>query len=165
MKIKTGVEQSVYAVILLNLLPEGAVLHSEEISRHIGASPSYFQKLLRRMVKADLIRSVHGTKGGFRLNRLPEDIRIYDIYTAIEGRQSLYTSSGILDNMMDSIEASEQCILRDTMSEAEASWKSVLKRENVADLTEKLRAGNYNERFKVLEKELQKSCSVQYEHI
>ncbi|GAA3717433.1 Rrf2 family transcriptional regulator [Salinicoccus jeotgali] len=165
MKMKTGVEQSVYAVILLNLLPKGAVLHSEEISRHIGASPSYFQKLLRRMVKADLIVSVHGTKGGFRLKRSPEDIRIYDIYTAIEGRQSLYSSSGIMDNMMDSIETSEQCILRETMSEAEASWKNVLKRENIADLTEKLRVGNYNERFKVLEKELQKSCSVQYEHI
>lgn len=69
MQMKTGVEQSVYACFsLLNMLPD-KVLHSEVISEQIGASPTYFQKLLRKLVSADLITSVPGVKGGFKLKK------------------------------------------------------------------------------------------------
>ena len=152
MKMKTGVEQSVYAVLLLNMLPDGAVLHSEEISRQIGASPTYFQKLLRKMGSADLITSVPGTKGGFKLMQPPEDIRVYDIYVAIEGQQSLYTPSGIFEGMLELDEEDDQCILGSLMDEAEDSWKSVLKRETIASLTEKLQAEQYSSRMDTLRK-------------
>jgi Rrf2 family protein len=152
MKMKTGVEQSVYAALLLNMLPDGAVLHSKEISRQIGASPTYFQKLLRKMGSADLITSVPGTKGGFKLKKRPEDIRVYDIYVAIEGQQSLYTPSGIFDGMLELGSAEEHCILGSLMDEAEDSWKSVLKRETIASLTEKLQAEQYSSRMDTLRK-------------
>jgi Rrf2 family protein len=91
MHMKTGVEQSVYAILLLNMLPEKAVLPGEAISQQLNVSTSYFQKLLRKLVSADLIASVPGVKGGFKLKKKPEDICVYDIYLAIEGRQSLYS--------------------------------------------------------------------------
>lgn len=160
MKMKTGVEQSVYAVLLLNMLPEGAVLHSEEISRQIGASPTYFQKLLRKMGSAELITSVPGTKGGFKLKQPPEDIRVYDIYVAIEGHQSLYTPSGIFEGMLELDDEDDQCILGSLMDEAEDSWKSVLKRETIASLAEKLQAEQYSSRMDVLRKWLNEKMVV-----
>lgn len=69
------------------MLPDKAVLPGEAISNQLGASSTYFQKLLRKLVSADLITSVPGVKGGFRLRKKPEDIRVYDIYLAIEGQQ------------------------------------------------------------------------------
>lgn len=139
MQMKTGVEQSVYAILILNMLPDKAVLPGEAISQQLGASPTYFQKLLRKLVSADLITSVPGVKGGFKLRKKPEDIRIYDIYLAIEGRQSLYSSSGVLHDMLDLEDQDKCCLLTDLMEEAESSWKSVLQRETIASLYEEIK--------------------------
>lgn len=151
MQMKTGVEQSVYAVLLLNMLPDKAVLPGEAISQQLGASRTYFQKLLRKLVNADLITSVPGVKGGFKLKKNPEEIRVYDIYLAIEGQQSLYSPSGILDGMLDLDEEDRCCLLADLMDEAEQAWKTVLKRETVASLSNEV----YADRFQVQVKELQ----------
>lgn len=138
MQMKTGVEQSVYAILILNMLPDKAVLPGEAISQQLCASPTYFQKLLRKLVSADLITSVPGVKGGFKLKKKPEDIRIYDIYLAIEGQQSLFSSSGVLHDMLELEESDSCCLLTDLMEEAESSWKSVLKRKTIASLYEEI---------------------------
>ncbi len=138
MKMKTGVEQSVYAILILNMLPDKAVLPGEAISNQLGASSTYFQKLLRKLVSADLITSVPGVKGGFKLRKKPEEIRVYDIYMAIEGQQSLYSSMGVLSDMFELSEDSHTCcLLTNLMEEAESSWKSILKRETIESLYEK----------------------------
>lgn len=80
MHMKTGVEQSVYALLLLTMLPDKAVLPGEAISQQLGASPTYFHKLLRKLVSSDLITSVPGVKGGFKLKK---NLRIYGYLTFI----------------------------------------------------------------------------------
>lgn len=130
MQIKTGFEQSVYAICLLSMLPEKAVLPGEALSNQIGASPTYFQKLLRKLADNDLIASVPGKKGGFKLNKKPSKIRIYDIFLAIEGMQTLYFSNGVFNHMTDH----EPCVLSDLMGKAESSWKDVLKSETIESL-------------------------------
>lgn len=136
MQMKRGVEQSVYAILILNMLPDRAVLPGEAISQQLGTSPTYFQKLLRKLVSANLITSVAGVKGGFKLKKKPEEIRVYDVYLAIEGQQSLYSPSGILDDMLDLEKEDECCLLTELMDEAESTWKTVLKRETIATLYE-----------------------------
>jgi len=152
MQMKTGVEQSVYAILMLNMLPDRAVLPGETISQQLGTSPTYFQKLLRKLVSADLITSVSGVKGGFKLKKKPEEIRIYDIYLAIEGQQSLYSASGILDDMLDLEAADAGCLLTDLMEEAESVWKSVLKRETIASLSDGIQTERYQEKVESLQK-------------
>lgn len=150
MQMKTGVEQSAYAILILNMLPDKAVLPGEAISQQLGASPTYFQKLLRKLVRADLITSVPGVKGGFRLKKKPEAIRIYDVYLAIEGQQSLYSASGVLDDMLELEEESDCCLLTDLMEEAELAWKTVLKGETIASLYKEM-----NERYPLKVQKLQ----------
>ena len=151
MQMKTGVEQSVYAILMLNMLPDRAVLPGEAISQQLGTSPTYFQKLLRKLVSADLITSVSGVKGGFKLKKKPEVIRIYDIYLAIEGQQSLYSASGILDDMLDLEKEDTGCLLTDLMGEAESVWKSVLKRETIASLSDGIQTERYQEKVEFLQ--------------
>jgi len=151
MQMKTGVEQSVYAILMLNMLPDRAVLPGEAISQQLGTSPTYFQKLLRKLVSADLITSVPGVKGGFKLKKNPEEIRIYDIYLAMEGQQSLYSASGILDDMLDLEKKDTSCLLTDLMEEAESVWKSVLKRETIASLADGIQSERYQEKMESLQ--------------
>jgi Rrf2 family protein len=149
--MKTGVEQAVYAILLLNMLPDKAVLPGDAISQKLGTSPSYSQKLLRRLVSANLISSVPGVKGGFKLYKKAEEIRIYDIYLAIEGHQSLYSPSGILDDMLDLEEEDQCCLLTDLMDEAENAWKTVLKRETIASLSDEIQADRFQEQVTELQ--------------
>jgi len=151
MQMKTGVEQSVYAILMLNMLPDRAVLPGDAISQQLGTSPTYFQKLLRKLVSADLITSVSGVKGGFKLKKKPEEIRIYDIYLAVEGQQSLYSASGILDDMLDLEKEDTDCLLTNLMEEAESVWKSVLKRETIASLSDGIQTERYQLKVEFLQ--------------
>lgn len=151
MRMKPGVEQSVYAILMLNMLPSKAVLPCEAISQQLNVSPTYFQKLLRKLVSADLIASVPGVKGGFKLDRKPEDISVYDIYLAIEGRQSLYSASGILGDLLELETDEECCLLTDLMQEAESAWTTVMKRETIAQLADKMKEQRFQEKMRVLE--------------
>ncbi|NGY70436.1 Rrf2 family transcriptional regulator [Bacillus megaterium] len=135
--MKTGVEQSVYAILLLTFLPEKLCCQEMSSALSLGGSPTYFQKLLRKLVSADLLASVPGSKGGFRLKKTPEEIRIYDVYVAIEGKQSLYSSSGIFHDMLN-LKDKDICLLSDLMEEAESSWQSILKRQTIATLTNEI---------------------------
>lgn len=136
--MKTGVEQAVYAILLLNMLPDKAVLPGEAISQQLGTSPTYFQKLLRKLVSAGLITSVPGVKGGFKLVKKPEDICVFDVYSAIEGKQSLYLPSGVLGDLLALEEQERCCLLTDLMGEAETAWRNVMQRETIASLSIKM---------------------------
>lgn len=151
MHMKTGVEQSVYAILLLNMLPDRAVLPGEAISQQLNASPTYFQKLLRKLVSADLVASVSGVKGGFKLKKRPEEICVYDIYLAIEGRQSLYSPSGIWGDMLELEQQEECCLLAGLMDEAETAWRIVMQRETIAALAEKMKGQQFLQKTEVLE--------------
>ncbi|WP_110932806.1 RrF2 family transcriptional regulator [Paenibacillus bouchesdurhonensis] len=160
MHMKTGVEQSVYAIFLLSLLPDRAVLPGEAISQQLGASASYFQKLLRKLVSADLITSVPGVKGGFKLKKKLEDIRIYDVYLAIEGQQTLYSSSGTLNDMLELQEEDQCCLLTDLMQEAETAWKLVLKKATLDDLAMEMQEERFKNRLECLQAWVQEKMVI-----
>lgn len=149
--MKMGVEQSVYAILLLNMLPDRAVLPGEAISQQLKASPTYFQKLLRKLVSAGLISSVPGAKGGFKLKKRPEEICVYDIYLAVEGQQSLYSPTGILGDILKLERNEECCLLADLMKEAETAWKSVMQQQTIAVLAEKMYEQEFLEKTEILE--------------
>ncbi|WP_142826981.1 RrF2 family transcriptional regulator [Planococcus soli] len=150
MHMKPGVEQSVYAILLLNMLPDKTVLPGEAISQQLGTSPTYFQKLLRKLVSAGLITSVPGVKGGFKLNKKPQDISVFDIYVAIEGQQSLYSSSGVLGDLLELEEPERCCLLTDLMLEAENAWRSRMEQETIALLSERMKEEQFQEKTKKL---------------
>ncbi|MGN7409838.1 RrF2 family transcriptional regulator [Sporosarcina sp. SAFN-010] len=160
MQMKAGFEQSIYAILLLNLLPEKAVLPGEAISHQLGTSPTYSKKMLRKLVRADLITSTTGSKGGFKLKQKAENIRTYDVYLAIEGQQSLYSSSGILDDMLELDKEDRCCILVDLMDDAEVAWKNVLKQKTIASLFEDMHADHLLEELKTLEQWIEEKMVV-----
>lgn len=150
MQMKTSVEQAIYAVAILALLPERALLPGDAISEQLKTSPSYSQKLLRRLVREGLIYSVPGAKGGFKLNRRSDEITMYDVYSAMEGQQALYAPNGIFEDMM-ALEEACDCLLVSHMGKAEAAWKAVLTEQTIADLINELQEAKFRERVKKLE--------------
>jgi Rrf2 family protein len=58
---------------------------ADEIASERGIPKSFLAKILQRLVKAKIVRSFRGVRGGFRLARKPETISLLDVIRAIEG--------------------------------------------------------------------------------
>lgn len=57
----------------------------KQIAQATGASEAHLSKVLQRLVKGRILRSIRGPKGGFTLDKNPEDINFLQIYEMIEG--------------------------------------------------------------------------------
>lgn len=63
---------------------------SRELAEFQGVSPSYVAKLFTKLVKAGLVTSEEGIKGGYRLARDPNEITVWDVVHALEGDKPLF---------------------------------------------------------------------------
>ena len=63
----------------------GHRLRNKQIAATLGASEHHLAKVMQRLVKAGLVDSVPGPRGGFLVNRPAEDITLLTIYEAIDG--------------------------------------------------------------------------------
>ena len=63
----------------------GEPLNAIELSKRLGKSKHHIGKVMQRLVKTGFLDSYRGPTGGFKLKLKPEDIKMYDIYAAIEG--------------------------------------------------------------------------------
>ena len=95
MVVNHCVEQGIYVVLILSLEKDHHPLRSTELSSILCVSDSYLKKILRKLVLAGVITSNPGKEGGFQLARSVEDISLYDVYSALEGKECELKMSGI----------------------------------------------------------------------
>lgn len=76
-----------YAVRSLAYMGKNPVLTSsmKEISENQHIPINYLAKIMRRLVKRGLIKSMVGPDGGYVLRKPPRDINLREVYEAIEG--------------------------------------------------------------------------------
>ena len=58
---------------------------SPEIAKNLGFSYNHFAKVVQRLVRAGLLQTERGPKGGIRLARAPKAITMLEIYEASGG--------------------------------------------------------------------------------
>ncbi len=76
-----------YATVIMTLLaaePE-RLCGAPEISERARLEQPTVSKLLKLLAKADLLDSVRGAHGGYRLSRAADQISVADVLVAIEG--------------------------------------------------------------------------------
>lgn len=64
---------------------DGEKYSTREIAERLNVSEAHLSKVLQRLARQGLVRSIRGPKGGFALNGRHEDISLREIYEAIEG--------------------------------------------------------------------------------
>jgi Rrf2 family protein len=60
-------------------------INAVKIAENTGFSKNHISKVLQRLVKNDLLKSVRGPAGGFMLKKNPEKLSLLTIYESIEG--------------------------------------------------------------------------------
>ena len=61
-------------------------LNAIQLSQSLGKSKHHIGKVMQRLVKEGFLKSFRGPTGGFIMRADPADVRLIDIYTAIEGK-------------------------------------------------------------------------------
>jgi len=58
---------------------------NKEIAKALNVSENHLSKVLQRLGRVGLVKSVRGPKGGFILGKAANDISLLDVYESIEG--------------------------------------------------------------------------------
>ena len=105
----------------------------KDIARSQRLSPKYLEHIVSALKAAGLIEAVRGVHGGYVLSRAPEQIRLSDIFRALEG------SPAPVDcvDRPDSCGLAELCPTRDTWVEIRDAIKRILDSTTVRELAER----------------------------
>ena len=63
----------------------GRWISTREVASVLNASEAHLSKVLQRLTKAGLVKAVRGPGGGVALEEDKRDVRLLDVYEAIEG--------------------------------------------------------------------------------
>ena len=103
---------------------------AKEISDFYGLPAPVLAKILQLLVRGGFLCSEHGSNGGYRLSRPPEEITAFDIVRTIDG--PIFLTSCFTEN--GDCEHHQKCSIRDPLRSIHEGIISLLTRMSMADL-------------------------------
>lgn len=95
MKLSTKGRYAVVALADIALQPTEKLVTLAEVSERQDISLAYLEQLFVKLRRAELVTSVRGPGGGYKLARSPSEIRVLDILSAVDETVSaLHTGAG-----------------------------------------------------------------------
>jgi Rrf2 family protein len=123
--------------LTLNAEKEEGTLQ-KEIAENQDVSVKYLDHIIADLKAAGLIVNAGGKKSGYKLNKPPEKITIYDIYVAFENELL------IIDCLHVTGECPKKgtCVLKEYWCDLNQSIKSSMESQNLSELAEKHKNAN-----------------------
>lgn len=137
MQLTKAMEQAACILTLLATQEHNVPLSSELIHQRLGGSQSYLQKIMRKLVVADLIKSVSGNNGGFTLAKPAAQITVYSIVEAVEGEVHSYPNFGFIDRVFSEAQplaSMASKTVNDIFDKADQAWVEVLQQHNLLEI-------------------------------
>jgi Rrf2 family protein len=138
MRMSEGVEWAAHCCLLLDWLAEDRPVPTAKLAAGFEVPSAYLNKQLQQLVKAGILTSTPGVKGGFRLGRPLEDITMMDIVAAIEGPDEAFRCTEIRQNGPGRETPARlykrPCAVAQSMREAELQWRRALAARTLADV-------------------------------
>lgn len=136
-----GVEWAIHSCVNMAWTPAGEAVNSARLAEYYKLPGAYLNKQLQALVRAGILGSVSGPRGGFHLARRPESVTVLDIVLALEGPDPVFRCEGILANVPDA--DSEQnyvrsCLISQAMRQAELAWRQALARQTIAGIADSM---------------------------
>ena len=84
-----------YGTQVMTYMARDQAVHSaSEVAAELGIAAPTVSKILKMLVRKNLVASVMGAKGGYLLARLPSEISVAEIIDAMDGPISITECSG-----------------------------------------------------------------------
>lgn len=84
MKLSTKGRYAMVALADIALQPAGSLVSLGDIAERQSISLPYLEQLFVKLRRANLVTSVRGPGGGYRLSRSASDVRVVDILEAVD---------------------------------------------------------------------------------
>ena len=110
---------------------EGAC-SAKDVADAYGIPQEALAKILQRLVKAELLRSQHGTNGGYTLARDAAKISAFEVIRAIDG--PLFITSCV--TVRGECGQSDRCTIREPLRRVNSSIEEVLRRITISEMRE-----------------------------
>ncbi|OGW34613.1 MAG: hypothetical protein A2010_17520 [Nitrospirae bacterium GWD2_57_9] len=130
MQITREGDYGIRSVLYLARQPFKKISFVNEISEEYKIPRSFLAKILQKLVKAKLIRSYRGVKGGFSLAKQAREISMLDVIEAIEGKMCLNIC--LVDKKKCSF--SKHCPVSPVWAAVQVKFTDMLKKMNFEDL-------------------------------
>ena len=130
-------EWALHCTWLLTFARDGDALPARRLAEFYGLPEAYLAKLLKALVRAGVLSSASGPRGGFRLARPPEEITVADVVAAVEGQSPLFQCTDIRQRGPVPLTAAacrQPCGIAQVMNRAERAWRAELAATTIADL-------------------------------
>lgn len=140
MKMSEGVEWGMHCCLTLAWLENetDAAIPTATLAAAFDLPAHYLNKFLQALVRAGILTSTAGPKGGFRLARRPEKISLLDVVNAIEGKEEAFRCSEIrrrgAGTSAKAGEFDRPCGIAVAMKKADQAWRSALAAQSIRDL-------------------------------
>jgi Rrf2 family cysteine metabolism transcriptional repressor len=132
MRVSTRGEYGVRAMLDLAMhFGEGA-MPLRAVAEREGISESYLEQLMLALRRADLVTSIRGAQGGYKLTRAPGEIRVGDVMRAVEG--PIAPTDCVGEKGADVCRQAPCCVTRLLWSRLRDSMLAVLDSTTLADL-------------------------------
>jgi Rrf2 family protein len=132
-----GVEWALHSCLNLTWVETDEAVTTSTLAAFYELPVAYLNKQLQALVRAGILSSTSGPRGGFRLARSPARITLLDVVNAIEGDQEAFRCEGILrvgPGGRDDVDYREVCAIARAMGGADRAWRAALAAVSLADL-------------------------------
>ncbi len=130
MKFSQSTDLAIDSLFYMAAHPEVTDFSVEHVAQAQHVSESYLAKVFQQLVKAGLLRSHRGSKGGYALSRPPAQITLRDIVVVFEGATALFECNSNAKRCS----LGPKCLIIATFSEAERKMNEVLAGVNLQDV-------------------------------
>ncbi len=123
-----------YGLIAMRHLAQNAdhgSVSAKDLADSYGIPQEALAKILQRLAKAGLVKSMHGTRGGYTLSRGPQQISALEVIVAIDG--PLFMTSCFSDR---NCEQTDRCTVREPLRKVGESIQQVLSRLTISEMAE-----------------------------
>ncbi len=137
MQFSSSVEYAFHSLFYMIDLPKDKTITIKKIAQIHHLADPYLSKIFSKLQKAGIVKSLPGTKGGYRLAKNPEEISFWDILEAIEGSSYFFQCSEIREkNIFEKDPAIYKkshcpCLIKTVMIEAEEQFRNSLKNKSL----------------------------------
>lgn len=125
-----------YGTVIMNCLAKEpqTILSANDIARRVHLALPTTSKILKKLVAARLVISVRGVGGGYRLSRLPQEITVAEVVSALDGQPAITECNSGSKCSFDAI-----CSIRDNWRLINKVIMAAFQSLTLADMTQSLK--------------------------
>ena len=132
MKLSTKSRYAVMALADIARFKNNKPISLRDISIRQGISLVYLEQLFLKLKKNEIVKSIRGKKGGYTLNKTPNEIKISDILYAVE--EKVKTIGCQKHSKKGCNGKSAKCITHNLWDELETHINLFFQEKNLGDL-------------------------------